>query len=199
MADSTRVSEGVRATAAQERARDQSASTGEVFRHSATDAVRQARSKLREAAEDQKHRAAQGIRGFAHSLHDMAGGLELENRDIAARYAQIAAEQLDRTAEALDRRDMAEMAGEVEAFAQARPAIFVGGAFAAGFLLARFLKSAQAEPPVPHAVRGRASATATGYAEYEPLRTPPEQAGSATPFTATPTEGPGAQRPGSQS
>lgn len=188
MADSTfgRVSEGIKANAT--RARDEFAS----------DALQQVSARLRDAAEEQKHRAAEGLRGFAHSLHDMAGGLERNHRDIAARYTQITADQLDRTAEAVDRRDIAEMAGEVEAFARARPALFVGGAFAAGFLVARLFKSMGAETESPYAPRHRTSSVAAGYAEYEPPYSPEAPASSAAPFTATPAT-PSTEHPASQS
>lgn len=196
MADSTlgRVSEGMKATAAaaQDRARDQFASTSEVIRHSATDAVQQARSMVRDAAEQQKHRAAEGIQGFARSLHDMARNLDSEHQDIPARYTHLAAEQLERTAQALDRRSMEEMLTDVERFARRRPAVFIGSAFAAGFLVARFLKSSQsAEAGSTGTAYGTAygavprsrfdTAGQTGYAEYEPVR------GGATEYGVTPS------------
>ena len=202
MADSTlgRVSEGVKATAtaAQERARDQLAETGDVLRHSASDAVQQARTKIGDVAEEQKHRAAAGIRGVAHSLHNMARSLEREHRDIVAQYAHVAADQLDRTAHVLDHRSMAEMADDVEAFAHRRPGVFVGGAFAAGFLLARLIRNSRGETPVvaAPAPRRRYGSAASGYAEYEaPLHPSGEPAG----FTTTPTDIPGAPRPGGPS
>lgn len=175
MADSTlgRVGEGNRTAgeAVGERARDQFASTGEAIRHSATDAMEQARTMVRDATEQQKHRAADGIQRFARSMHDMARNLEQEqHQGLAAHYTHVAADQLDRMARSLEQRTMDDMLTGVEDFARRQPAAFVGGAFAAGFVLARFLKSSgegAAPAAADTAAYGRA---AGGYAEYEPVR-----------------------------
>lgn len=201
MADSTSedfrtISAAAQASAAaQERARAQLASTGEALRNSASDALGQARSMVRDAAEQQKHRAAEGIQEFARSLHDMAGSLDQQHRDLSARYTHAAAEQLERAARGLEQRSMGDMLGEVEHLARRQPALFIGGAFAAGFLLARFVKSsAEAEPGTGDIGYG----ADTGYSAYPPategFAAAPPAAGPGSAFAASPAEVPGVRQ-----
>jgi hypothetical protein len=127
----------------------------------------------------------------------MAGNLERDHRDLVAQYAHVAAEQINRAAHAIDRRNMDEITSEVEAFAQRQPAVFIGGAFAAGFLLARFLKSSRSGAGAMASSRSRRSgAVRSGYAEYEPPLSPTAASGT---FTTKPTNVPGAQRLDSES
>ena len=60
---------------------------------------------------------------------------------IAADYSETAAEKLRTAADYFNSHDVETMYRDVEGLARRNPAIFVGGAFAIGFLAARFLKS----------------------------------------------------------
>jgi len=57
------------------------------------------------------------------------------------RYAEQAAEMVDQVAGYLRTKDIDQIVGQAEDLARQRPAVFLGAAFAIGFMAARFLKS----------------------------------------------------------
>jgi hypothetical protein len=84
---------------------------------------------------------ANQLHGLAEALHDAAGHLHHKGGDFAARTADRAATGLDRFAERLERSTLRDMMRDTEHYAQRRPDVFLGSAFALGFMAARFLKS----------------------------------------------------------
>lgn len=136
-------------------------STRETLRAGRDQAMDEARTAVRNMVEEQKVRAAQGLDTMAHALHETARTLGAENQDIPARYTNLAAEQLERASNLLRDRNWQDLVSEAERFARHQPTLFIGGAMAAGFLLARFLKS------VPQGE----SASATGQSSYGMART----------------------------
>jgi hypothetical protein len=129
------------AASAQAGMRDQFVSTREALADSGQRMAQQAKDMVRSAAEEQKMRAVHGLHGMARSMHEMARSLHDEQQDAPARYVDMAAEQIERGIRALEERGVDELMSDVETFARRQPALFIGGAFAAGFLIARFLKS----------------------------------------------------------
>jgi hypothetical protein len=70
---------------------------------------------------------------------------ELRGEDpTASRYSEFAANQVEHLAGYL-RGDVDQVMDRMERFARRRPEVFLGGAFAAGFILSRFLKSSRPE------------------------------------------------------
>jgi hypothetical protein len=63
----------------------------------------------------------------------------------AARYIHDAAERIDHAASDLRNRNFADIADGVRRLGQERPLALFGGAVLAGFVLTRFLKSAQGD------------------------------------------------------
>lgn len=61
--------------------------------------------------------------------------------DFTAKYTDTAAQKIDEFANYFERKNIREMAQDVEQFAKRNPAIFIGGAAVLGLLAARFLKS----------------------------------------------------------
>jgi hypothetical protein len=104
------------------------------IRHRATE---QAETRI----EDQKYRAASSLGGMARSLREASD--HMPGDDGLGRYMSRAAEQVDNLASFLNNRDVTELVDEVEVFARRQPAAFVGSAFAIGLLGARFLKSSR--------------------------------------------------------
>jgi hypothetical protein len=111
--------------------------------------------KLLGAVEEQKKAGAQQVRGIAQVVRTAADGLESEIPQ-AAQYVRRAAEQIDYISDALERRDMGELVGQVQDFARRHPTAFLGATVIAGFALIRFLKSSAASR----------SETAAGYSGY---------------------------------
>jgi hypothetical protein len=88
--------------------------------------------------------AEQTDRG-AEDLGDVAKALRKTSRqldgNIASPLVEKAAEQLERASEFLHTANAGQMAQAAQSFARREPLLFLGGAFAAGIVVARFLKS----------------------------------------------------------
>jgi hypothetical protein len=115
-----------------------------------------AREAAMAALDRQKAEAASQLDGLAGAFRNAAESLERQHYSPIARYAGFAAENLGGIAEALNEQDLASLLESARRLARRQPALFVGGAVALGFGLARFLKSsgegvaqaASAEAPV---------------------------------------------------
>lgn len=115
-------------------------STAEMLRAGKDEAVDQTKAMVRDLADSQRQRAADSIGGMAQALHRSAGDLETENQ-MMARYTHLAADQLDQVSSYLRQSNLGDILTGTENFARRQPYWFLGGAVAAGFLVARFLKS----------------------------------------------------------
>lgn len=93
-------------------------------------------------AERQKESGARQLSGIAGAVHAAADQLE-EQLPGAAGYIHDAAERIDHVATDLRNRNLTDIADSVRRLAQDRPLALFGGAVLAGFVLTRFLKSAQ--------------------------------------------------------
>lgn len=108
-----------------------------------TDRVKQkSRDALSGAAERGKDKLAGRAEGVAHALHHASESLQSEE---LSRYTDRIANKLEQLAGSLKSRDLASLTNEVTRFARLQPALFLGGAFTAGLLAARFLKSSAGE------------------------------------------------------
>jgi hypothetical protein len=118
----------------------------------ADDVKRQIKDKAHEVAEQAqsvveggKARFAERAHGVAEALHHASDGLRAEDQEDVARYTQKVAEKIEQLSGFLRDRDLASMASDVKRFAQRQPALFLGGAFTAGLMAARFIKSSSGE------------------------------------------------------
>lgn len=105
-----------------------------------------AKAKVKDAADSQRHRAADAMRGMAGALHRAAGDLKPENETMG-RYTDMAADRLDQFAGYLRGADWSEVVESAEDMARRQPAWFIGGAMAAGFVVARLIKNAAESSP----------------------------------------------------
>ncbi|MEW5729948.1 MAG: hypothetical protein AB1918_19125, partial [Pseudomonadota bacterium] len=149
---------------------------------------------VRDMADRQRQRAAQSLGGMASALHKSARDLEKESGTMA-RYTDMAADRLDEAATYLRSADWHEIVNGAEGFARRQPYWFIGGAVAAGFVLARFLKSSGGEG----LREGMGGATGRGGSAYAPGGTvtgggygssttaQPYASPAATPTTSTTT------------
>lgn len=126
--------------------KEQAADLGRKATEGARDMATQAQSQARNRIERGKQDAATTLTSVATSL--LQSGLQLrdEQQEMAGEYVERAARQIERAANYVQNADLREVVGEVEDFARRRPALFIGSAFAAGLLAARFLKSSRATP-----------------------------------------------------
>lgn len=165
--------------------KEQAADLGRKATQGAKQVATQAQSQAQSRLERGKADAAITLSSVATSL--LNSGLELRDGEqaMAGEYVERAARQIERAAHFVQTADMREMVDQVEDFARRRPAMFIGSAFAAGLLAARFLKSSRSqarhaaddpassyldrEVPAPVADETRRAATPTRSWEESPL------------------------------
>ena len=121
--------------------KEQAADLGRKATQGARDVATQAQSTARNRIERGKQDAATTLTSVATTL--LQSGLQLrdDQQEMAGEYVERAARQIERAANYVQTADLREVVNEVEDFARRRPALFIGSAFAAGLLAARFLKS----------------------------------------------------------
>lgn len=93
------------------------------------------------AAEQEKKTATGRLSTVAGALREVAHKLEQDDAAAIGAYASGAADQVDRVTRYLEDRDLEGLTRDTETFARRHPELFLGGAFVAGLLVARFLKS----------------------------------------------------------
>jgi hypothetical protein len=127
-------------------------------RSSANDAFDSATTKATEKFEEKKSEVSSGLSNVASSIRQLGGNLGASGSNdqisrLTSEFSTTAAEKIERVASYFERQDLNAMYRDAERFARNNPAWVLGGAFALGFLAARFLKSS---PP------NRSNATAAG-------------------------------------
>lgn len=103
--------------------------------------ARQAVDEAKSAVDTGKDKLVDGAAGVARALHHASEGLRGDEQSEIAGYTQGVAEKIEQLAEALKNRDLSAIANDVKRLAHRQPALFLGGAFTAGIVAARFLKS----------------------------------------------------------
>ncbi len=98
-----------------------------------------ARTHALSYAEDRKSEAARSVGDLAGSLRDT--GKTFDDRPNLKAFFESAANGLDDLAGQIETRSMADFYQEAETFARRSPAVVAAATFAAGFLLARFVKA----------------------------------------------------------
>jgi hypothetical protein len=123
-----------------EQVKEQAAQMTDQVKEQASKVTDKAKEQAATRVDDQKERAAQGIVGFADALNKVSGSMRDQNPTVA-NFAETAAGKLEQFAGTLNEKDINELMSDIEAMARKQPALFVGGAFLAGVVAARFLKS----------------------------------------------------------
>jgi hypothetical protein len=106
--------------------------------------VSSAEQLMSAGVDKQSRQGAKDLAELADALRRTS--LEIEG-NAAAPYVDKAAEQMDRVAQLLLRTDARAAVRGVEGFARREPLVFLGGAFVAGLLGARFLRSSSTAAP----------------------------------------------------
>jgi hypothetical protein len=166
--------------------KEQAADLGRKATQGAKQVATQAQSHAQSKLERGKADAAITLSSVATSLLNSGIQLRDEQQAMAGEYVERAAKQIERAAHFVQTADLREVVDQVEDFARRRPAVFIGSAFAAGLLAARFLKSSRNEPrrsagnapdsnymdrevPAPVADETRRASPATGAWQESPL------------------------------
>jgi hypothetical protein len=107
-----------------------------------------AQETMQTVGEETKSRLEKGKETSAHQMHVIAQALRASSDELReqeepemAKYASMAADRAERFANTLRYKSVDQLQSEAERFARRRPEVFLGAAFVAGVVLARFLKS----------------------------------------------------------
>jgi hypothetical protein len=102
----------------------------------------QAQEKAFSALSDRKSQAAEGLGSVAQAIRQTGENLRQQDQaTVVAEYADKVANQVERFSNQLRERDVQQFVGDAQDLARRQPGLFLGGAFALGVFLARFLKS----------------------------------------------------------
>jgi hypothetical protein len=123
--------------------RDSGGGLVEQARGVASSVAEQARSAVGSRLAERTTKSAAELSEFADALRHT--GRRLEGNMVAPLIGK-AADRVERISDALDHTDLREVVRNVEQFARREPLMFLGGAFAAGLLGARFLRGAAPSP-----------------------------------------------------
>ena len=135
-------------------------------RNSASEAFGTVKARAAETLEGQKHTLSSGLNNVAENIRRLGDNVADTDRAdgvsrFAADYSSTAADKIEQVAHYFDEHDLNAIYHDVEKVARDNAAIFIGGAFALGFLAARFLKSS-GRTGMEGSGRGR---TGNGYGE----------------------------------
>ncbi len=122
----------------------QRATTGDDVRSRAESTAATVTEQAQQTAEvqlsGQKDQAAATLHTLAESIRDGGRRMREEQPQIASLASQ-AADKVDQASSYVREHEVRDFVREAENFARREPLIFFGGAFALGFLAARFLKA----------------------------------------------------------
>ena len=101
----------------------------------------QARDQASQLASRATEQTAQRLGSLASALRQAAQQLDDDDAAGFGRYAGVAADQVEKASGYLSGKDLGELVRDTQTFARRHPDLFLGGAFVAGVMLARFIKS----------------------------------------------------------
>ncbi|MEC9483738.1 MAG: hypothetical protein UMU75_10545 [Halomonas sp.] len=139
---------------------DEGAASGQSHqREEVKDRARQTAGEVKDAArqrveglfDHQKEAAAEQVERFSTVFHKMADEFDAQEQPYFSGYADNIARCSDDISHRLRNQDLSGLVHHVEDYGRRQPAMFMGGAIAAGFLLARFLRSSNERAARQHA------------------------------------------------
>jgi hypothetical protein len=115
-------------------------STGQAVREEASTIAANIGQELSKGVDDQKRRGLEAVRSFADAVNTAAQSLEQQSPQMA-QYARDAADRLQSFTSEFEKRSTSDLLRSASDLARSKPGLFMIGAVAAGFALARFMKS----------------------------------------------------------
>ncbi len=134
-----------RSSGVQEQARQQTQQFAQQARQQAGQLANRGSEQVKSQLANQKHQAAQRITPVQSALRETGQQLRNQGQGSVAQYADNAADQAERFSRYLRENEVDDILDEARSVARRRPALFLGGAAALGFLATRFLKSSSEE------------------------------------------------------
>lgn len=101
----------------------------------------------RSLTDEQKTRAARGLDVAVRAIRRTSADLHKEEFESTAKYMDLVAEQVDQFSDYIRGVDINDLLNDIESSIRRRPGAAIALGVAAGFLLARFLKSSSPAPP----------------------------------------------------
>jgi hypothetical protein len=101
----------------------------------------QARELATQMASRATQQTAQRLTSLASALRQAGRQLEADDAAGFGRYAGMAADQVEKASGYLEGKDLGQLVRDTQTCARRHPDLFLGGAFVAGVMLARFIKS----------------------------------------------------------
>jgi len=124
-----------------QQAKEQTQQVVQKTQEMASQAADQARQQVKSQLENQKGRATDGLGSVAQAFRMTGEQLRGQDQAAIAGYADSLAEMVESFSGSLREKNIDQIVAEVESFGRRQPVLFLGGAFALGFLASRFLKS----------------------------------------------------------
>ena len=123
--------------------KDQARERGQGYSQQAKEYGDQARSKASEYAVDGKAKASQALLSLSEMVNDNASSVDETLGAKYGDYARSASRSLRDTADRLDQKSVEELGEDAREYIRENPAVAVGAAALAGFLLARSFSSSR--------------------------------------------------------
>ena len=138
--------------------RDQNQPENDSLKQTATNTLNQIKEKTSDTLTEQKTNLTSGLKEVAQGVREVSDNLRKSEETttfakVTARYGRDFAQQIDRFSGYLENANFRDLAHDVEGFARRQPALFLGGAFTLGLLLARFLKTSRPTQFISEAVK----------------------------------------------
>lgn len=115
-------------------------------KHAADDLTGEAKKAAETRLSTGKDRVAQGLGSVATALRKTGAQLRNDDQLGITDYVVRAADGVESASDYFQQRTLGQVVGDLEQFARREPALFLGGAFVAGLLGGRFLKSTSRHP-----------------------------------------------------
>ncbi len=167
-------------------AKQQGQQIAQQARQQAGDLANRGAEQLKSQLANQKHEASQRMVPVQSALRETGQQLRKQGQGSVAGYADKAADQVEQFSGYLRETEVDEIMDEARGFARRRPAVFLGGAVALGFLATRFLKSTSQEAGSAGNGSGATSRAAVVHGTGEPVTALPPGSVEGSP-TATRT------------
>jgi hypothetical protein len=128
--------------------------------------------------EGQKERVVDGLGQVARAIRQTCRELQ-EEQPMVAQYAETMADKVEGFGNYIRHRDVNQLVDEAERFGRRRPTLLLGGGFALGLLVARFLRSSSRQATVSGDYQPGYQQTGSryGYTSYGRPEYSPQSAG----------------------
>ncbi len=189
-----------------EQTQDKLGQVADQAQQSAGQVTEQVKQRATSQLESQKDRAVDSLVTVAQALRQTGQHLHEQKQDGIAGYVEQAAERVETLTNHVRARDVPQLLNDTEELARRKPALFLGGALALGFVGARFLMSSgqRARAQRGYELSGQTAGSGSAYAQsgsaylqsgapYGQPSSPYAQPGSAYGQPSSPSARPGAQ------